>query len=51
MARLAPQLDVMHLQVSPAAAALAPPAVPLEHLMAQLFVCFRIEPQAWALCG
>jgi len=48
---LAPQLDVVNLQVGPASALLAAPAISLQYLTTQLFVSFRIELDARMLAG
>jgi hypothetical protein len=46
ISRLAPQLDVVHLQVGPASALLAAPAIPAQHLPTQFLVSFLIELDA-----
>ena len=47
--RMAPEFEVMHVQVLHAAAHLAPPAVALQHLSVQFAVALRIESESWAL--
>ena len=45
-ARLAPQFEVMHLQVLHAAASLASPAVALQYLSLQFGIARRIESES-----
>jgi hypothetical protein len=45
VARLATKFFVMNLEVGPGAARLAPPPVATQHLLAEMVVVLRIEPQ------
>jgi hypothetical protein len=54
ISKSAARADVMHLEIDRAAAVLASPPVPLEHLSSKFVVCFSIESQArppWAQQG
>ncbi len=48
VAEAAPGVDVMNLEVGRAATALAAPAIPLQHLVAELAVRVRVEAEAGA---
>jgi hypothetical protein len=48
-ARLAPEFEVVHLQVLHGAARLAPPAVAFQYLPMQLTVALGIESESWVL--
>ena len=43
VSRLAAQHDVVYLQARPLSTCLASPAVPLQHLLTQLLVRFRVK--------
>ncbi len=44
-------LNVVNLKVGRPAAALAAPAIALQHLLAQSTVGVRVEPEAWTVQG
>ena len=48
-ARLAAELEVMHLQILHASAILAAPAVALQHLPMQFAIAGGVESQSWVL--
>ena len=44
VSQVAPWLKVVHLEIGEAPAELAPPPIPLEHLVAQSFVRLWVKP-------
>ena len=49
VAQTAAQVEVMNLEFGRMPAVLAAPAVPLQHLLAELVVRFWVEAEAWAV--
>jgi len=49
--RMAPELEVVHLQLVHPAANLASPAIALQHPSMQLAVACRVESQSWILAA
>ncbi len=49
VAQSAPGVDVVDLKIGHPATVLAAPAVSLQHLLVQLTIGLRVEPEAWTV--